>query len=245
MNLFKTLTAWMLFLFIAALHATFAMGDGTADSGRASVTQSAMGGRGVAKLTLDFNEVTHLVFLREEEKLERDVFTILGSMYPESAIFGHIDDIEQGHADVMKYLLKRYGIRDPNNNDNLGVFTGHTYGNHFTSSYRYLVGMGSLSELDALYVSAYIEELDIIDIMRCPKAIVDRIDGIEDDSQCGMVYTHNPEILNVYYALIEGSKRDLQAYVGAIESVIGEGGYKAQLLPQDQVDAILGRVRSK
>ena len=214
----------------AALPASFVVGENAAH---------ADAGNAAAANTLDFNEVTHVVFLREEEKLERDVFTILSSMYPESPIFGHIDDIEQGHTDVMKYLLDRFGIEDPNNNDNLGVFTGKAYGKYFTESYRYLVGMGSLSELDALYVSAYIEELDLLDIMQCPQTIIESNNRIEKTDQCGMVYTRNAEIRNIYHALIEGSKDDLRAYVGAIEAVIGNGAYRAQVLTQAQVDEIL------
>ena len=222
----------MALLALVALMATFAAGESVADAD--------VGMRDVAA-TLDNNEVTHLVFLREEEKLERDVFAILSSMYPESTVFGHIDDIEQGHTDVMKYLLQRYGIPDPNNNDNLGVFTGKAYGDHFKGRYRYLVGMGSLSELDALYVSAYIEELNMLDIMQCPQVIVDRDNDIDKVDQCGLAYTRNAEIQNIYHVLIEGSKGDLRAYVGAIEAVIGKGAYRAQVMTQQQVDEILER----
>ena len=225
----------MALLALVALPTTFFAGENIAD---------ADAGKGNVKATLDSNEVTHLVFLREEEKLERDVFAILSSMYPESTVFGRIDDIEQGHTDVMKYLLQRYGIPDPNSNDNLGVFTGKAYGDHFKGRYRYLVGMGSLSELDALYVSAYIEELNMLDIMQCPQVIVDRDNGIDKLDQCGLAYTRNIEIQNIYHVLIEGSKEDLRAYIGAIETVIGKGAYRAQVMTQQQLEEILGEAGS-
>jgi hypothetical protein len=40
---------------------------------------------------------------------------------------------------------------------------------------------------------------------------------------------------------LEGSKNHLRAFVGNIESVIGEGNYVAQYLTQEEVDEILGR----
>lgn len=239
MKSINTIFAGMALLSLAGLYATHVLGGGKTGDQESRVDERVGAG------DLDFREVTHIVFLREEEKLERDVFTILSSMYPKSPIFGHIDDIEQGHTDVMKYLLDRYRIKDPNDNDNLGVFTGRIYGDHFTASYRYLVGMGSLSELDALYVSAYIEEFDLLDIMQCPQAIIDLNNGIDRVDQCGMAYTRNPEILNIYQALIEGSKDDLRAYVGAIEKVIGRGAYHAQVLTQQQVDEILSEEGSE
>jgi hypothetical protein len=241
MKRFKILTLSLLLFSLVVTQAAAAQAVGNTTAAATTISPAAQTLSKAGNGVLDFNEVIHLVFLREAEKLERDVFTILSSMYPDSQLFGRIDDIEQGHADVMKYLLKQYGVKDPNVNDNLGVFTGELYGNFFSSTYRYLVGLGSLSELDAFYVSAYIEETNLLDIMQCPDAIVSQDNGIDDVSQCGMGYTHNVEIINVYHALIEGSKSDLRAYVQAIESVIGEGAYKAQAMSQQQLDEILGR----
>ena len=41
--------------------------------------------------TLDEHEKLHLVFMRSEEKLARDVYIYLGLMYPELKVFGKID----------------------------------------------------------------------------------------------------------------------------------------------------------
>jgi hypothetical protein len=241
MKLYKTVTVWILLLFLAVFQGASAKDTGESYVPGKAVNLSTRASGVISHRTLDFNEEIHLVFLREAEKLERDVFTILGSMYPNSMIFGHIDDIEQGHADVLKYLLKEYGVKEPNVNDNLGAFTGEAFGKYFTANYRYLVGLGSLSELDAFYVSAYIEETNLLDIMQCPEEILKQDNGIDSAAQCGMNHTDNLELLNVYHALAEGSKGDLRAYVDAIESVIGKGAYKPQALPQDLLDEILGR----
>ena len=190
---------------------------------------------------LDANEQTHLVFMREEEKLARDVYTVLSTYYPDSAVFGNIDDSEQRHTDAVKDKLRQYNIEDPNTNDNVGVFTGAEYGWYFTEKYEELVARAQLSEFEALYVGAFIEELDMLDINQCPKVIVENKQEIADVSQCGKVYTDNPDIQRLYDNLLEGSENHLAAYVRRIEAITGEGSYQAQVLTQEQLDRILYR----
>jgi len=190
---------------------------------------------------LDYNEETHLVFMREEEKLARDVYTRLGMIYPDSAVFGKIDDSEQRHTDAVKEMLTGYAVEDPSTNDNTGVFTGADYGDYFTEKYVYLVDKASVSELDALYVGAFIEELDMHDIHRCPSVIVEQDNGVDSEAECGLDYTDQPDIITLYESLIEGSESHLQGYVRAIEAIIGKGAYTAQVLTQEEVDEILDR----
>ena len=190
---------------------------------------------------LDANEVTHLVFMREEEKLARDVYITLGLRYPDLQIFGKIDDSEQRHTCAVCDMLKKYGIEDPNTNDNVGVFTGELYGPYFTAKYAELVERGSRSPLDALYVGAYIEELDMIDINYCPEEVVQLNNRIRSSSDCGKIYTDNPDVHRLYTSLLEGSESHLRAFVQNIERRIGEGAYESQVLPQEQVDEILQR----
>jgi len=191
--------------------------------------------------TVDFNEQLHLVFMREEEKLARDVYTFLSMEYPESAIFGKIDDSEQLHTDAVRDKLIQYGIEDPNTNDNIGVFTGVEFGEYFTGTYNELTSKGKLSELDALYVGAFIEELDIHDINLCPAEIIAQDNGIYEEAECGKIYTDNPDIKQLYSLLLDGSDSHLAAYVKNIERHIGEGNYEAQVLSQEEVDAMLQR----
>ena len=196
---------------------------------------------GGAKTTLDFNEQTHLEFMCEEEKLARDVYITLGTKYPNSRVFGNIDDSEERHKCAVADMLEKYGIPNPSTNDNVGVFTGEDYGWYFNEKFNALVEKGSVSELDALYVGAFIEELDMLDINQCPEVIVETDNGIDEVSECGKIYTNKPDIQRLYGYLLEGSENHLRAYVKNIEKQIGEGNYKAQVLTQEQVDTILGR----
>ena len=194
-----------------------------------------------SNVALDFNEQTHLEFMCEEEKLARDVYITLGTKHPESAIFGRIDDSEERHKCAVTDMLEKYGVPNPSTNDNVGVFTGEAYGWYFTEKYNALVERGATTVLNALYVGAFIEELDMLDINQCPKVIVETDNGINDSSECGKVYTDKEDIQRLYGSLLEGSENHLRSYVLNIEKEIGEGNYTAQVLTQKQVDAILGR----
>lgn len=192
---------------------------------------------------LDEVEASHLTFMREEEKLARDVYLTLAALYPEQRVFNQIATrSEQTHTDTIRDKLDQFNLPDPNPNTNnlpssLGVFTGNEWGWYFMEKFALLTAKGEISELDALYVGALIEELDMHDIAICPQVMVDR--GFS--SPCGLEYTDEEAIQTAYRSLISGSESHLRAYVGQIEAVIGVGNYEAQYLTQDEVDAILGR----
>jgi len=193
--------------------------------------------------TLDSNEAAHLTFMREEEKLARDVYLTFAEMYPQQNVFATIATTsEQTHTDTMRDKLAQYNLADPNpetNNlpESLGVFTGVEWGWYFSEKFELLTNWGATSELDALYAGAFIEELDMHDIAECPKVMTDA--GYSNP--CGLNYTDENGLLNAYSSLIDGSESHLRAYVGQIEAIIGEGNYAAQYLSQEEVDTILGR----
>lgn len=195
---------------------------------------------------LDAGETTHLIFMREEEKLARDVYMTLQNLYPTETVFANIGTVsEQTHTDTIRDMLAELGIADPNPNANLlpqsiGVFTGDEYGWYFTDKFNLLTNWGSQSVLDAFYVGAFIEELDMLDIIGCPKVIVETDNGIGPD-QCGLEYTDEQNLQIMYTHLVDGSQNHLRAYVQNIENIIGAGNYIAQVLTQEEVDAILGR----
>ncbi len=199
--------------------------------------------RGGGSTGLDANEASHLTFMREEEKLARDVYLRLGERYPDQGVFNRIATTsEQTHTDTMRDKLAQYGLEDPNPDTNnlpqsLGVFTGEEWGWYFDEKFAALTAAAAGSELDALYVGAYIEELDMHDTADCPQVMVDA--GYNDP--CGLNYTDESGLINAYRSLVDGSENHLRAYVGQIEAVIGVGNYEAQYLSQEDVDAILSR----
>lgn len=194
----------------------------------------------VSAEVLDNGEETHLIFMREEEKLARDVYLALSSLYADEQIFATIaEDSEQSHTDTVREMLAYFSINDPNPDTNnlpesIGIFNGLAYGWYFNEKYIQLINRGSENVLEALYVGAFIEELDMIDITDYPKVIVETDNGI-DISQCGLAYTDEASIQNMFTNLLDGSKSHLRAYVRNIEKIIGAGNYKAQVFKKTQV----------
>ena len=211
--------------------------------GLAAFSSNALASPNQTGTGLDKVEASHLTFMREEEKLARDVYLTLAGMYPNQPTFNTIATTsEQTHADTMRDKLAQFNLPDPNpatNDlpDSIGIFTGAEWGWYFTEKFGALTDQARKSELDALYVGALIEELDMHDIALCPDVMVER--GYPEP--CGLQYTDAPALINSYNSLIDGSENHLRAFVGQIEAVIGIGNYEAQYLPKEEVDAILGR----
>lgn len=158
-------------------------------------------------------ETATLVFMREEEKLARDVYLVLHQQW-QIPVFSNIASSEQQHTDKVKGLLQTYRLADPVTNDTVGVFQNP----QLASLYAQLVAQGKTSAIEALQVGALIEETDIADLQ---KAIAG---------------TTRPDIVQVYSNLMRGSRNHLRAFVGQLAAQ--GGAYTAQVLPQAEVDAI-------
>lgn len=104
-------------------------------------------------------EETDLVlYMREEEKLARDVYSYFYNMYNLPA-FSNISNSEQKHMSSVLCILNQYGIEDPVINEE-GVFSD----SDLQQLYNTLIEQGSVSLTDALSVGASIEDLDIYDL---------------------------------------------------------------------------------
>ncbi|EIJ33577.1 DUF2202 domain-containing protein [Thiothrix nivea] len=167
------------------------------------------------KLALSSDERTALQFMREEEKLARDVYLSLYSLW-RLPVFSNIAASEQRHTEAVQGLLQTYGIPDPVTTDRVGTFTNP----ELTSLYADLVARGRQSAYDALQVGALIEETDITDL------------------QNALSKTAQPDIARVYSNLMQASHRHLRAFTGQLQS--RSGAYAAQVMQQTEVDAIIG-----
>jgi hypothetical protein len=132
---------------------------------------------------------SRLKYMVEEEKLARDVYTVLAktSAYPR---FKNIANAEQFHLDQMSMVLKDYGIWNATLKRGPGVF----YNKELSALYKTLVAKGKLSDLDAIEVGIIIEEKDIADLTAMEKLIT------QDDIQFVVNY------------LLAGSKNHLAAF---------------------------------
>lgn len=164
---------------------------------------------------LSDEEIDGLIFMREEEKLARDVYLTLYD-YWGLPLFQNISQAEQTHTDSVKTLLDNYGIEDPVVNDQIGVFTNPD----LQSLYNQLIEQGSVSVSEALKVGAAIEEIDILDLE-------ERLNQ-----------TDNADIQQVYNNLLSGSSNHLRAFVSNLERQTGET-YVPQFMSQDAYNAII------
>ncbi len=143
-------------------------------------------------------EAEGLIFMREEEKLARDVYLTLYDQWG-LRVFQNIAASEQQHTDSVKGLLDLYGINDPVTDDTVGVFTNAD----LQSLYDQLVTQGSASLTDALKVGTAIEEIDILDLQEY------------------LAETDDPNIGMVYDNLLHGSYNHLRAFVSQYEGQSG------------------------
>jgi len=144
-------------------------------------------------------EIDSLSFMREEEKLARDVYLTLYDQWG-LPIFQNIASSEQKHTDAVKGLLDFYGATDPVTDDTIGVFTN----DDLQVLYDQLVAKGSTSLVDGLEVGTAIEEIDILDLQEY------------------LAETDDPNIIMVYNNLLNGSYNHLRAFVSQFEGQSGE-----------------------
>jgi len=163
--------------------------------------------------TLTNDEITNIVFMREEEKLARDVYNELYEQWGVN-IFDNIATAEQNHMDSVKVILDAYDIADPAHTEQ-GSFEDP----QLQELYNSLIEQGSSSLIDALSAGALIEEVDIQDLYQA-------IDT-----------TTNPDLIEMYTNLLNGSYKHLNAFV---EQLSSEGiTYEPQILSDEVFNEIL------
>lgn len=134
-------------------------------------------------------EKTDLIYIREEEKLARDVYQTLYEKWGVQ-VFANIAQSEQTHTETVRDLLEKYDVTDPVTDDSVGVFQNK----ELQRLYDDLVGQGAVSEVEAFRVGALIEELDIKDLQEA----IDRTD--------------NADIAFAYENLIRASRNHLRSF---------------------------------
>lgn len=175
---------------------------------------SAKGGNRGGTNVLSKDQTTTLLWMREEEKLARDVYLKLDDLW-DRAIFKNISSAEQRHMNALLKKINSFGLTDPALSEE-GKFTNETIQELYTN----LVAQGSNSYADALIVGMTIEELDIADL----------IEAIKN--------TDNLALKTTYENLLEGSKNHLRAFMTQINK---HGiAYDVQHLEPQLFNAILG-----
>jgi hypothetical protein len=159
-----------------------------------------------------------LQFLREEEKLARDVYLTLYDAW-QLAPHQNIAESEQTHTDRVLDLLVALDLPDPVVDDTVGVFVNP----QLAGLYVELVATGRRTEVASLEVGATIEDLDLRDL------------------NLMAARTTDAGVLATYEALACGSRNHLRSF----SSQLGSRGvtYAPHYLSQIDYDAIVSSDR--
>jgi hypothetical protein len=168
-----------------------------------------------ASLSITSTETAGLLYMYEEEKLARDVYTNLAALWGQP-IFRNIAASEQTHMDAVRTLLVRYGIAVPQTS--AGTFNDPA----LQSLYTTLMSAGSRSLGDALKTGATIEEVDIRDL------------------QTRLNATGQADIRLVYTNLMNGSYNHLRSFSTTLKRLTGETYQPQYLDPQFYAGILAG-----
>jgi len=141
-------------------------------------------------------EADGLAFMREEEKVARDVYLAFGDQYS-LRIFDNIARSENTHMTAVKRMLDRYGVADPVGDNPVGVFEN----DELQDLYDVLTAQGGTSLADALRVGIAIERKDIADL------------------QSRIAATTHADVKRMYTNLLRGSQNHLRAYTRTLARV--------------------------
>jgi hypothetical protein len=133
-------------------------------------------------------EIAMLKWMREEEKLARDIYVAFSAKYPQN-IFKNIAASEQKHFDAIGEKLVLYGITDPAL-DAPGFFSVP----ELQQMYDELFAKGWASYADALEVGVAIEEEDIVDL------------------EAALAGTTSRPLTKTYQQLLNGSENHLRSF---------------------------------
>lgn len=163
---------------------------------------------------LSDGELAALSFMREEEKLARDVYLHFYDLWG-SNIFINIANSEQTHTDAVLHLIQKYGLADPAAGNQEGIFLDPM----LQGLYDMLIAQGTPSLMDALVVGATVEDLDIYDLHRL------------------MMEVDNQDIILVFEMLLKGSRNHMRSFSSRLAdmSVV----YIPVYISQDEYDSII------
>lgn len=160
-------------------------------------------------------EKQSLTFVREEEKMARDVYTALLAKWPAMNYLSNISASEQKHMDKVKGLLDTYGLPDPVGNNAAGVFTNAD----IQKLYNDFVAKGTISEMDAIVVGLTIEDMDIYDL------------------QQALLQVQKEDIKTVYGNLMKASKNHMREFYA--QYTAKGGTYTPQYISQQEYNDIV------
>lgn len=164
---------------------------------------------------LSEGEISGIIFMREEEKLARDVYLYLADLWGMN-IFTNIAGSEDTHMGAVLSLIDMGDIEDPIQGMGYGDFLNP----ELQSLYNDLIARGAESLAEGLLVGAAIEEIDILDLQKY------------------LAETDNQAVAEVYQNLLNGSINHLNSFIRTYERQTGEE-YQPQYLTEEAFQDLL------
>jgi hypothetical protein len=143
---------------------------------------------------LSLSEKEGMLFIWEEEKVARDLYT---SLYEKNnlSIFMSLMRSEQSHMDQANAIIDKYGLSIPKNEP------GASQNQTLQKIHDELLAKGLQSDQDALKAAATFEEISIVDLER------------------EISTTKTEDIWVVYQGLLAGSRKHLRSYVADLHDL--------------------------
>jgi hypothetical protein len=145
-------------------------------------------------------ETTSVLYMKQEEKMARDVYQALAARW-DHVTFRNIAISEQRHMDAIDGLITRYGLTD-----NTPAEAGRFSIPELQQLHDNLVARGAASQDEALRVGVLIEETDIADLKEAMGVVTE------------------PMLQRVFGNLLRGSGHHLQAFQVALGTADGTAG---------------------
>ena len=194
-----------LIITLAVIPAAAQMGAGNQFGQPSTAPGSGMAGNGTpgagtctactaSATPLTATQISQLKYMREEEKLARDLYTALNAKWS-LRVFDRISQSEQRHFDAIGRQLTVNSIADPSADKKAGEFSNTT----LQKLYNDLLVRGTTSVKDALEVAIIVEETDIADL--------EEILAAETSAT----------LKRVYNSLLNGSMAHLDAFEACVE----------------------------
>lgn len=189
----KTATALgvsALAIFGLAVGGTVAASAVTQPTTTASVTTASVT---AASVTAETSVEDTLAYMREEERLARDLYAAIADYYDGARPFSMITNSEDHHYDAVGTLLETYGLDDPS----AGLEPGTYAFDELQDLYDDLLAQAQISLAEAYDVGIAVEETDIADL------------------QAALAADYPSDVDSVLTKLLSGSEKHLAAYTSA------------------------------
>ena len=158
------------------------------EDGTTSVIEANLKSALIETSDLTESELASLLKMKEEEKLARDVYTVLAQKWG-SQVFTNISTAENNHLNAIVLLLSNYGSTETSIGET-GIFADAAV----QTLYNDLVAKASVSIDEAYKTGALIEEMDIKDLTEALSS------------------TTNENVTLVFENLLKGSRNHLRAF---------------------------------